>query len=332
MTSSPTDLAIEAAGLTKRFGSTVALAGVDLDVRRGAILGLLGPNGAGKTTVVKVLATSTRADAGSALICGYDVASQAHQVRQLIGVTGQYASVDGDLTGLQNLVMVGRLLGLSRSLARQRARRLLDEAGLESAADKAAKTYSGGMRRRLDLAVSLINRPAVVFLDEPTTGLDPVRRSDTWRMIKALAEAGSTVLLTTQYLEEADHLADEIVVIDSGQVAARGTPNELKKRLGRQTLDVQLLDEADADRAVTVVSHALGHEPAVDRPARRLTAAVDDGEAMAQVVRALDEAGIKVNELSLRLPSLDDVFLALVGHRPTTGTASVNSTYSEGDQ
>jgi ABC-2 type transport system ATP-binding protein/oleandomycin transport system ATP-binding protein len=248
-------LAVETTALVKRYGDTVAVDGVDLEVRRGSVLGLLGPNGAGKTTVVRILPTLVRQDAGAARICGYDTTKDAHRVRQLIGLTGQDASVDGDLTGAQNLQLVGRLLGLSRAQARHRAAELLDEAGLGDAAGRAAKTYSGGMRRRLDLAASLVHRPAVVFLDEPTTGLDPARRVDTWEMVRSVVAQGSTVLLTTQYLEEADQLADDVVVIDAGRVAARGTPDELKRRLGRQALDVRITDRS---RLAEAAAHVAG--------------------------------------------------------------------------
>lgn len=322
--------AVEVAGLVKRFGDTTAVDGVDLVVERGSVLGLLGPNGAGKTTVVRVLATLLRQDAGSARVCGYDVGREAHQVRQLIGLTGQQSSVDGDLTGTENLVLVGRLLGLSRSQARARAAELADDAGLQEAAGRPARTYSGGMRRRLDLAVGLVHRPAVVLLDEPTTGLDPARRGETWALVRSLAARGSTVLLTTQYLEEADHLADhladDVVVLDAGRVAARGTPDELKRRLGRQTLDVRITDPARLAEAVTRVTHVVATDPAVDAPTGRLSVPVTDGRAVPEIVRSLDQAGIELSELTLRLPSLDDVFLALTGHRtaadPVPGAAS----------
>ncbi|NDL59584.1 ATP-binding cassette domain-containing protein [Phytoactinopolyspora mesophila] len=323
--------AIEVTDLVKRFGETTAVDGIDLGVARGAVLGLLGPNGAGKTTVVRVLATLLRHDAGVARVCGYDVARDAHRVRQLIGVTGQYASIDEGLTGFQNLTMVGRLLGLSRAQAKSRAAELIENAGLDEAAAKPAKTYSGGMRRRLDLAASLVNRPAVVFLDEPTTGLDPARRGDTWDMVRELATHGSTVLLTTQYLEEADHLADEIVVLDSGKVAARGTPDTLKRRLGRQTLDVRVSDPVQLDEAATRIAQIVRADPIVDVQTSHLSAAVTDSPAMPAIVRSLDEAGIEISELALRLPSLDDVFLTLTGHRATTDDATPTVGVSQGD-
>jgi len=310
--------AIEVSGLVKRFGDTTALDGIDLTVEPGSVLGLLGPNGSGKTTTVRILATLTKADEGTARVCGYDVVSDAYQVRQLIGLTGQYASVDKDLSGYQNLVMIGRLLGMSRSQAKSRASELIEDACLADAAAKPAKTYSGGMRRRLDLAASIMGEAAVVFLDEPTAGLDPARRGETWAMIRRLAAQGSTVLLTTQYLEEADHLANEIVVLDAGKVAARGTPDGLKRRMGRQTLDVRLSDPGQLDEAASRVERIIRTAPVVDAQTGQLSAAVTDGEVMPAIVRSLDDAGIEVSELSLRLPSLDDVFLALTGHRATT--------------
>lgn len=318
MTHTETSRAIEVSGLIKRFGETTALDSIDLTAEPGTVLGLLGPNGSGKTTTVHILATLTKADEGTARICGYDVVRDAYQVRQLIGLTGQYASVDKDLSGHQNLTMIGRLLGMSRGQAKARAAELIEEAGLAGAATKPAKTYSGGMRRRLDLAASIMGEASVVFLDEPTTGLDPARRGETWTMIRRLAAQGSTVLLTTQYLEEADNLANDIVVIDAGKVIARGTPDRLKRRLGSLTLDVRLSDPSRLEEATNRVQGIINAAPAADEQTGQLSAAVTDGEVMPAIVRSLDEADIGVSELSLRLPSLDDVFLTLTGHRATT--------------
>jgi len=301
--------AIEAAGLVKRFGDVTALDGVDLAVPAGSVLGVLGPNGAGKTTAVRILATLLRPDAGTARVGGFDVVGQPHPVRRIIGLTGQYASVDDDLTGRHNLTMVGRLVGLSTAQARHRADELLADVGLTDAAKRPVRTYSGGMRRRLDLAASLVHRPAVLFLDEPTSGLDPGKRADMWESIRALAAQGSTVLLTTQYLEEADTLADTVVVFDHGRVIAQGTPGELKRRSGTQTLEVHLTDESRLDEAAALVAAVVGVAPARDESV--LSVPVLDGKAMPAVVRRIDDAGIEVTEMALRLPSLDDVFLAL---------------------
>ncbi len=309
---------IEVSGLVKRFNDTTALDGIDLSAESGTVLGLLGPNGSGKTTTVRILATLMKPDAGTARICGHDTVHDAHLVRQLIGVTGQYASVDKDLSGYQNLATIGRLLGMSRSQARSRASELIEEAGLAAAAARPAKTYSGGMRRRLDLAASVMGDAAVVFLDEPTTGLDPVRRGETWTMVRRLATQGSTVLLTTQYLEEVDHLANDIVVIDAGKVVAHGTPENLKRRMGSQTLDLLLSNPGQLDEATTLIRSILDTAPVVDVKCGQLSAAVSDGQAMPAIVRTLDDASIEISELSLRLPSLDDVFLTLTGHRAST--------------
>jgi daunorubicin resistance ABC transporter ATP-binding subunit len=316
--------AIEASGLVKGFGKVSALDGVDLTVRTGSVLSVLGPNGAGKTTAVRILATLLRPDAGTALVGGYDVRRDAHRVRQLIGLTGQYASVDEALTGHHNLTMVGRILGLSRAQARQRADELLAEFGLADAGKRPVKTYSGGMRRRIDLAASLVSRPSVLFLDEPTAGLDPVKRNEMWGTIRALVAQGSTVLLTTQYLEEADNLADHIVVLDKGTVVARGTPDELKRRSGTQTLQVQLTDPSRLAEVAGLVADIVGVDPVRDTSTGRLSVPVTDGAMMPAIVRRIDDAGIEVTELALRLPSLDDVFLALTGH--TTGTPASMTT------
>ena len=308
------DHAIWAEGLVKRFGETTALDGVDLSVRPGTVVGLLGPNGAGKTTTVRVLATLLRPDAGHARVAGYDVVGQAHQVRQLIGLTGQYASVDEHLTGVENLVLIGRLLGLSRPAAKRRARELLEQFHLTDAGGRAAKTYSGGMRRRLDLAACLVGRPPLLYLDEPTTGLDPRARMDLWGLIRGLVAEGTTVLLTTQYLEEADELADEILVIDHGRVIAQGTPDELKIKTGAQTLAVRPAEAAHVDLVGSVVAELAQVSPEVD--GQLVTAQVTDPAVLPAVVRRLDEAGVLVTELALRSSSLNEVFLALTG-RPS---------------
>lgn len=317
MTAAP---AIEAHGLMKSYGTMRVVDGVSFTVPGGSVLGLLGPNGAGKTTLVRMLSTLLRPDGGWARISGLDVMTQADEVRRLIGLTGQSTSVDGDLSGEQNLGLIGRLLGLSRRTARSRAGELLEGAGLTGAARKQAKTYSGGMRRRLDLAMSALAEPAVVFLDEPTTGLDPARRGETWSMIRRLADSGAAVLLTTQHLEEADHLADRIVIIDRGEAIAEGTPESLKRRLGTQTLDVRLSETAQLEGALAKIEALLGTEATMDSPSRRVSVAVEAARAMPAVVRALDDADIGIDELQLRLPSLDDVFLTLTGSRTGTTT------------
>jgi oleandomycin transport system ATP-binding protein len=306
------DHSIWAEGLAKRFGDTRALVGVDLAVPTGSVLGLLGPNGAGKTTVVRVLASLLRPDAGRATVGGFDVLREAHQVRQLIGLTGQYAAVDENLTGTENLLLIGRLLGRSRREARRRAGELLDNFGLSDAADRAAKTYSGGMRRRLDLAASLVGRPRILFLDEPTTGLDPRARLELWDIVRGLVRGGSTVLLTTQYLDEADALADNIAVIDHGKVIATGTPDELKAKAGAQSLAVRAVDPSDLPTVVAVVGELAKTEPEVDR--ELVTAPVTDPAILPAVVRRLDDEGVVINALTLRSASLNEVFLSLTGH------------------
>ncbi|MFD5319604.1 ATP-binding cassette domain-containing protein [Streptomyces sp. NPDC127098] len=304
--------AFRAEGLVKRFGDTTALNGVDLAARPGTVLGVLGPNGAGKTTAVRILATLLRPDAGRAEVAGFDVVRQPDEVRRRIGLTGQYASLDEDLTGHENLVMIGRLLDLSRAEARARAAQLLDRFDLTEAAGRRAGTYSGGMRRRLDLAVSLVARPEVVYLDEPTTGLDPGKRDDVWTLVREQAAQGATVLLTTQYLEEADALADEIAVIDRGAVIAHGTPHELKAVVGDQTLQVRPLDEGRLPEVAEVLERVAGQRP--DSPGRGVLSVPVVGDAtLRPLVAELAERGIAVTELSLRLPSLDEVFHALTG-------------------
>ncbi len=303
---------IEATGLTKRFGTTQALAGVDLAAREGTVLGVLGPNGAGKTTAVRVLATLLQPDSGSARVGGYDVLREPHKVRNTIGLTGQYASVDEDLTGTQNLVMIGQLLNLPTREAKARAKELLTWFDLSEAASKTAKTYSGGMRRRLDLAAGLVGRPAVIFLDEPTTGLDPAKREDMWDVIRSLVGEGSTVLLATQYLEEADALADEITVIDHGRVIAHDTPDGLKRVIGGSRIAVRPSDPSRLPDVKMILTEIAGVEPEVTGRGE-LTVPVAGEEALPIAVSRLTAAGIALTELSLHLPSLDEVFLTLTG-------------------
>jgi oleandomycin transport system ATP-binding protein len=305
---------IEAEGLTKRFGTTQALAGVDIRADSGQVLALLGPNGAGKTTIVRILATLLRPDGGRARVGGYDVVADATAVRQLIALTGQYASVDDELTGTENLIMICRLLGFDRAASRRRARAMIEQFSLTDAAGRAVKTYSGGMRRRLDLAASLLGEPEVLFLDEPTTGLDPRGRSEMWETVRGVVAGGATVLLTTQYLDEADELADQIAVIDHGLVVASGTPGELKARTGSQTLAVRAADRSRTGQVASAVAEIAGAAPDVAETGL-VTVAVSDPAMAAAVVRRLDDAGIVAAELTLRLPSLDEVFMTLTGHR-----------------
>src|SRR5579875_544540 len=315
---------IHAEGLTKRYGETQALAGVDLAVPAGSILGVLGPNGAGKTTAVRILTTLARPDAGHAMVAGHDVVKEGAAVRAAIGVTAQDATVDEALTGRQNLVLVGRLSGLGRAEARRRAVELLQGFDLTDAADRVVKGYSGGMRRRLDLAAGLVTRPPVLFLDEPTTGLDPVNAQRMWDVIRTLVDGGTTVLLTTQYLVEADRLADRIVVIDHGRVIAEGTPGQLKARVGGARLLVTL-SAPDTAAAAALAPHVAGPVTVTD-DGRQLLAAVPSGAGVAtQVVRALDDNGITVDDVEVRQPSLDDVFFALTGHGPQAATTEPQS-------
>jgi ABC-2 type transport system ATP-binding protein len=316
--------AIEAEGLTKRFGATCALAGLDLRVPRGSVFGMLGPNGAGKTTAVRVLATLLRPDAGSARVLGCDVVTDPAAVRRQIGLTGQYAALDDYLTGRANLVMIGELCRLGRREAARRADELLARFDLTGAAGRTVKTYSGGMRRRLDLAASLIGSPGVLFLDEPTTGLDPRSRVVLWDIIRELAADGRTLLLTTQYLEEADQLADRIAVIDAGRSIAEGTPDELKAAVGGERIEVTLARGADvAAAAAAVQPHATGPVRA-DPALLRLAAPVRATAGLTtRVVRALDQAGIAADSVSMHRPSLNDVFLSLTGHEAAAETARV---------
>ncbi|GAA0712770.1 ATP-binding cassette domain-containing protein [Dactylosporangium roseum] len=307
------DPILVAEGLRKSFGDTHALRGLDLSVRRGTVCGVLGPNGAGKTTAVRIFATLSDPDAGHARVAGYDVVREAGKVREKIGLAGQFAAVDEILTGRGNLRMFGRLYHLSRSEARRRADELLERFGLTEAADRQVAGYSGGMRRRLDLITSLILRPEVLFLDEPTTGLDPRGRGEIWDSIRELVADGTTVLLTTQYLDEADQLADDIVVIDQGRVVATGTPDELKATIGDR-LDVTLEDPAALSSAATVLNLLTGAAPATED--ERLSVALPGGRVrLADVVRELDRAGITAADVRLRRPTLDEVFLRLTDRK-----------------
>jgi ABC-2 type transport system ATP-binding protein len=306
--------AITATGLVKRYGAVTALDGVDISVPAGTVLGLLGPNGAGKTTVVRILSTLLRPDAGEAEVAGVDVLANPREVRRRIGLSGQYAAVDEYLTGFENLQMVGRLYHLGRARARERARELLAEFRLEDAADRPARTYSGGMRRRLDLAGALVARPQVLFLDEPTTGLDPRSRIEMWRVIADLVGSGTTLLLTTQYLEEADALADSIAVIDHGRVIARGTADELKDSIGGECLEVTVTDPERLEDAVGVLRAVAVGDAGTEPHRRSLTVPVAGGApVLMDALRRLDAAGIGVDDVGLRRPTLDDVFLTLTG-------------------
>jgi oleandomycin transport system ATP-binding protein len=309
-----TTSAIEAEGLVRTFGKIRALDGIDLVAREGTVFGLLGPNGAGKTTAIRVLSKLLRPDAGRAVVGGYDVVHEPGKVRGLIGLTGQYAAVDELLSGQDNLYMIGRLLGWRKADARARATELLEAFDLSDAATKYVKQYSGGMRRRLDLAASLVGRPKLLYLDEPTTGLDPRSRTELWGMIRTLVAEGTTVLLTTQYLEEADRLADEIVVIDHGMVIAAGTPQQLKMRVGGQVLQAQPADAADLVATEKILASFGDDENRPYNDGQLISIRINDRAALGQAVRQLDDAGIVVDDLSMRRPSLDEVFLAVTGH------------------
>ncbi len=314
------DLAVEVTGITKSFGNVKALTGIDMEVPRGTILGLLGPNGAGKTTAVRILTTLLKPDSGTALVEGYDLVKSPERVRELIGLTGQAMAVRDELTGIENLMMVGRLFHLPKKTLSARAAELLARFELSDAANRTAKTYSGGMRRRLDLAASLIASPSVLFLDEPTTGLDPRSRIGMWQVIKDLVSSGTSVLLTTQYLEEADELADNIVVIDHGTVIASGTASELKDLVGGDVIEFVVPDPQARGRALDAVAHLGTHEPTTDSDTHKVTVRVgtQGSTALVEAVRLLDGSQVPIEELALRRPSLDDVFLSLTGHEAET--------------
>ena len=306
-------LAIEATGLVKSFGNTRAVDGVNLAVRRGSVYGMLGPNGAGKTTTIRMLATLIAPDAGSARVLGHDIVAEADTVRAAVSLTGQLASVDEDLTGRENLILLGRLLGLRRQAAKERAFELLEAFGLSKAASRLVKNYSGGMRRRLDIAASIVVTPELMFLDEPTTGLDPRSRNQVWDIVRALVAEDTTILLCTQYLEEADQLADAIAVIDDGRVIAEGTPSQLKASVGSGALRVRLLEPAQRPQAADVLDRRLGGVVLEPDPAA-LSASCSDADRGAEAVAELVRCGVHIADFSLGQPSLDEVFLALTGH------------------
>ena len=317
--------AVDATGLVKKFGPLRAVDGIDLEVRQGEIFGVLGPNGAGKTTALKMLATLLPIDAGQARIFGVDVAREPHRIRQLIGITGQYASVDENLTATENLWMFGRLQGLRSAGSRAAAKRLLAQFGLQDAADKPISQFSGGMRRRLDLAASLITRPPLIFLDEPTTGLDPRTRGQMWDTIRGLVTEGCTVLLTTQYLDEADQLADRIAVIDRGRKVAQGTPGELKASVGNSTLQLRLAAGADQETALRIVRQVTRAEPALTPEAGGMNVPLDTADRAADVLIGLRQAGVEIASVGVVQPTLDEVFFAITGRSTDSPDTAVDT-------
>jgi ABC-2 type transport system ATP-binding protein len=324
------DPMIEARDVVKRFGKTRALDGVSLDVEAGTVLGLLGPNGAGKTTMIRMLTTLLRPDSGQARVAGFDVATQGQRVRSVIGLAGQYAAVDGLLTGRENLELVGLWYHLPKREYRRRAQNILEVLSLTEAGDRLVKTYSGGMRRRLDIGASLIARSPVLFLDEPTTGLDPLTRNELWQFIKDLVKDGTTLLLTTQYMEEAEHLADRIVVIDKGKEVAKGTADELKARIGGATLEARVVEAADVDRAAALLGSVTGTQPRINSDARLVSVPASEGTTLLlEAGRRFQDAGIALDDLGIRRPTLDEVFLSLTGVPVLAGTAQAGTARAE---
>ncbi len=318
------DPIVEARGVTKRYGKVQALAGIDLVVAPGQVVAMLGPNGAGKTTFVRALATLVRPDAGTLRIGGVDVVGDPQSARRLIGLAGQHAAVEDTMSGRENLELVARLYGQTRRTARASAATVLEQLGLEEAGDRLARTYSGGMRRRLDLGASLVGAPRLLLLDEPTTGLDPRSRIELWDAIRALVDNGTDVLLTTQYLDEADQLAARVVIVDHGRVIADGTPDELKRQAGRDVIEIHANRAADLPAAARALEHVIAGEPVVDVETRRVSISVDTGtEHLMAATRALDERGVLVDEIALRRPTLDEVFLTLTGESITATTSEV---------
>jgi ABC-2 type transport system ATP-binding protein len=325
------ELMVEADGLTKRFGKVQALDGLSLSAPSGRVLAVLGPNGAGKSTFVRMLATLTAPDSGSLRVAGVDALREPARVRSIIGLAGQYAAVEEAMTGRENLEMIARLFGWSRSDARRHAERVLERLGLTDAADRLVRGWSGGMRRRLDLGATLVGAPQVLLLDEPTTGLDPASRINLWEAVRDLVRDGTDVVLTTQYLDEADHLADRIVIIDHGRAIAAGTPAELKARAGRDVIEAHPRHRDDADDVARVLGDAIGAQASVEHETGRVSVPVGDGtHALAVAVRELDGAGLAVHDIGVRRPTLDEVFLALTGHRPTDPDSPSDTRVQEG--
>ncbi|ROR71910.1 ATP-binding cassette domain-containing protein [Bogoriella caseilytica] len=324
--------AIQARGLVKTFGETRAVDGVDLTIARGGVYGVLGPNGAGKTTVIRMLATLLRPDAGEAQVLGHDVVAEPQAVREKIALTGQFASLDEDLTGIENMVLIGRLQGYGKTAARERGMQLMEAFGLADAATRQLKKYSGGMRRRLDIAGSLIVTPELMFLDEPTTGIDPRSRNQVWDIIRTLVDAGTTVLLTTQYLEEADQLADRLAVIDHGQVIAEGTPGQLKAQVGTGALTVRVIEAERREEAAAVLARVLDAEIVRESDPTALSARLGPEMRAASALTALEESGIGVENFALGQPSLDEVFLALTGHRAEDKEPEQDTTDGQGER